>query len=203
MFVRMGRRSLDFARRAIAFCALAGFVAGTTGLPMPRVSLPGKDRSKPFPCQDRQCGCASAEQCWRGCCCFTNREKLAWAAKHGVTPPDYVFAAAERERPATAVASCCSARRGTSCCERASTCCDARTGKAEVSAPLVTVEFVLAVQARKCQGQAELWLAMGAVALPPASVTLTLDSPICGDAVVSGPTLVGVTNSPESPPPRA
>jgi hypothetical protein len=37
--------------------------------PQPQNS-PEKDSSEPFPCQHRPCGCRSAEQCWKKCCCF-------------------------------------------------------------------------------------------------------------------------------------
>ncbi|WP_144986065.1 hypothetical protein [Gimesia aquarii] len=49
-----------------------------------------KDRTVPFPCQNRPCGCQSAGQCWKTCCCFTNREKLVWARANQVTPPECV-----------------------------------------------------------------------------------------------------------------
>lgn len=55
-----------------------------THLPLPhRVVRPvEKDRSRPFPCQDRLCGCRTAEQCWQRCCCFTREQKLAWIQLH-------------------------------------------------------------------------------------------------------------------------
>jgi hypothetical protein len=43
----------------------------------------------PFPCQDRPCGCSSAEQCWTSCGCFTTGERVAWAKKNGVEIPNY------------------------------------------------------------------------------------------------------------------
>lgn len=68
-------------------------------LPMPQVSppKPGKDLSSPFPCMDRPCGCASAEQCWKDCCCFNNQQKIAWAEQHDVAVPDFVIVAAQQE----------------------------------------------------------------------------------------------------------
>jgi hypothetical protein len=33
-----------------------------------------KDTSKPFPCQHRACGCMSAEQCAKSCCCFPKQD---------------------------------------------------------------------------------------------------------------------------------
>ncbi|MEZ6132276.1 MAG: hypothetical protein R3C59_26745 [Planctomycetaceae bacterium] len=66
-------------------------------VPVPQISSPEKDRSEPYPCMDRPCGCASAEQCWKKCCCFTNQQKVAWAERNGVKVPEYVVAAAIRE----------------------------------------------------------------------------------------------------------
>jgi hypothetical protein len=47
----------------------------------------GKDLSAPFPCQHRACGCRSAAQCWKKCCCFNHAQKVAWAARNGVRVP--------------------------------------------------------------------------------------------------------------------
>ncbi len=53
-------------------------------IPVP-VALPvTKDTSEPFPCQDRPCGCRTADQCRKQCCCFTKEQKIAWAKKRGV-----------------------------------------------------------------------------------------------------------------------
>jgi len=80
---------------------LVGFVVCILLLPIPislvSQSAPGKDLSEPFPCQSRPCGCQSAEQCWKKCCCFSNGQKIAWARTQGVKLPDYVVAAANKE----------------------------------------------------------------------------------------------------------
>jgi len=64
--------------------------------PLPRNSTE-KDSSEPFPCQNRPCGCRSAEQCWKKCCCFDNNQKIAWAKANNVKVPEFVLAAAEKE----------------------------------------------------------------------------------------------------------
>lgn len=56
-----------------------------------------KDDSTPFPCQNRPCGCRTAQQCWKKCCCFTNAQKVAWAKTHRVRVPEFVVAAAKAE----------------------------------------------------------------------------------------------------------
>lgn len=43
-----------------------------------------KDLTQPFPCQDRPCGCRSADQCRKKCCCFTPLQKMAWGKRHGI-----------------------------------------------------------------------------------------------------------------------
>lgn len=68
----------------------------------------GKDLSRPFPCQDRPCGCRSAAQCWKRCCCFTNRQKVAWARRHSVILPEFVRRASDRETIADRASGCCS-----------------------------------------------------------------------------------------------
>jgi hypothetical protein len=59
-----------------------------------------KDTSEPFPCQNRPCGCRSAMQCWKKCCCFNNTQKIAWAKANNVLVPAFVLAARETEKTA-------------------------------------------------------------------------------------------------------
>ena len=76
---------------------LAGlYLVACGGLPVP---APRKPAGVPFPCAGRQCGCATADACWAGaCCCFSAREKMAWADARRLTPPAHFFRAVERER---------------------------------------------------------------------------------------------------------
>lgn len=98
-------------RRLLGLIVLVPFVAVSLPVPLPSGPNAGKDRSQPFPCQDRPCGCRSAKQCWQKCCCFTNAQKVAWAKQNRVAVPEEVLSAALREqRQATEIArkSCCS-----------------------------------------------------------------------------------------------
>jgi hypothetical protein len=202
MIVGLPRMALNSARRVIVWCALVGFVGGTVGVPVPRLLSDNMDRSRPFPCQDHHCGCATADQCWRSCCCLTNRQKLAWAEAHGVTPPTFVVAAAAGEQDASPrAASCCGGKRSAACGKLASSCCTATSPVADDSA--VVLDWVLAIEARRCQGQAEQWLALGALSLPPAGATWTPENPCCGELQAASPRLVGVLSAPHTPPPRA
>ena len=89
----------ELRRRRLAWILLVGYGLVASGFSLPvGVSthaaahtpagkrLAVKDRSRPFPCMDKPCGCASAEQCFANCCCNSAHERLAWARSHRVEP---------------------------------------------------------------------------------------------------------------------
>ena len=47
--------------------------------------MAAKDRTKPFPCMNKPCGCLSAKQCFQKCCCHTPAETLAWAEQNDLS----------------------------------------------------------------------------------------------------------------------
>jgi hypothetical protein len=125
-------------------------------------TAPRKDRSRPFPCQDRPCGCSSADECWHHCCCMSNKQKVAWARQHGVTPPDFVIAAAAKEDDSdvqVCQGDCCQSAAGHP--ENEPPCCRGRhrpepsatgsayddDGKTQSKVTLVLTSF-----ARQCRG---------------------------------------------------
>jgi hypothetical protein len=201
---RFQRALAQAASRVIAPTATIAFLVASLDLPMPASGA--KDTSRPFPCMYRRCGCMSADQCWGGCCCFTNRQKVAWSKEHGVAPPRFVAAAASREAaPATKPAACCD-KRG----------CNASHGVAkkeiESSEPsnqtpaTVTAAsngLIPAVSSRQCRGQAELWLTLGAVAPLPAKVEAPHHWPACDRLDAADPMLESIVLSLATPPPRA
>jgi hypothetical protein len=97
---RFRKLSPKLTRRLFGLAVLLGVCAMLLPLPMALLpsNSPEKDQSQPFPCQSRPCGCRSAEQCWKKCCCFNNSQKIAWAKANKVTVPEYVLAAAETEK---------------------------------------------------------------------------------------------------------
>src|SRR5690606_31237182 len=89
------RRLARFARpshRLPRAVALVCYAILASGVPLP--SLAGAIAGAPFPCMNHGCGCQSAAKCWQDCCCMTMEQKLAWARKNGVTPPEYAIEAA-------------------------------------------------------------------------------------------------------------
>lgn len=137
-FVRRGNlRSLVERpdRRLISLLVLSGILCTFFPLPAPPVVVSGlasnvftkdlveKDRSRPFPCAHRVCGCRSAEQCWKKCCCFTDAQKVAWADAQGVELPAFVRESAARAQHGDAR----TAERGNSRGVRACARCERET----------------------------------------------------------------------------
>ncbi len=94
MFCCSLRKNHSIARKAVALLVLCGVLFATVPIPIgwkPK-SMAGSD---PFPCQDCNCGCLTAEQCWTSCCCYTPEERSAWAIEHGVEPPSYAVLVSE------------------------------------------------------------------------------------------------------------
>jgi hypothetical protein len=200
-------------RHSLVGLCLVAHLATTIGFPLPQTA-PVEAGSKPFPCQHHHCGCRSAEQCWRSCCCMSMQEKLAWAKKNGVTPPDYVLVAAETETEKHEAGSCCSHshEKPASCCSKhgshsAKTCCSAKptkdAGKSGSPDSASGFDCVLGIHAQKCQGLSTLWVVSGAVLPPPPPLNAPVDStpPLWwSDSMVCQ--WQNVSKQPDVPPPR-
>lgn len=88
------------------------------------------------------CGCSSAESCWNSCCCHTDIEKLAWARKNSVRPPEFLakrVAARTAAKNAQATDRCCDS--GDQEHQACNACC-ANSGVTDKSTgtPLVTIQ---------------------------------------------------------------
>lgn len=82
-------------QRLISWTLLSAIVLLVLGIPLPSSPV-SKSTSEPFPCQHCACSCQSAARCWDKCCCHTDSEKLAWAARNGVQPPAFLVARVSR-----------------------------------------------------------------------------------------------------------
>lgn len=106
-----------------------------------------KDLSVPFPCQSKGCGCKDARQCWDNCCCYTDAEKLAWADRNGVKPPDWfldrVGSGAELVTKTPTKKKCC-------CC-----CSQSKPPVAEEKQESHSTVFLVLKQQKSCQGQVD------------------------------------------------
>jgi hypothetical protein len=174
------------AAKLWAGLALLSFAVTGIGIPLPVTDI--KDHGIPFPCQGHVCGCPSAEQCWRHCCCFTAAERWAWAKAHYVEPPDYA------ERPADhddheSPASCCHHHLS--------------HGPNDVEAKSQSsVRWVLGLSALHCGGPTTSWLSSGALAPPPPPASWSpLRLPI-GWVSLADSSCPSVVMGPLDPPPR-
>lgn len=182
-------------RRLMSLLALLCLAAILLPLPIAPVAQidPGKDTSQPFPCQNRPCGCRSAEQCWKKCCCFTNSQKVAWAKMNGVELPDYVLAAAEKETTITKKpCALCSKDDAGKTQQKCETNVTSRTGKrlssasaaptSDSSAPVSRVhsarsktsKWVHSVYSAECQGQPAFSLCFPASIIPAHVTPVTI-----------------------------
>jgi hypothetical protein len=210
--------STMFGRRCVSAVLLAAYVVTAAGVPLP---LGGKRQAgdESYPCANCRCGCSSAEQCWRSCCCHTLAERFAWAREHQVRPPEYAIAAAQAAGLDLAwlgvksLPPCCS-KRATVACEHAEhSCCkgghhELLTVKAPSPCPLPKGEgshqgdHIVAWRALACHGQSLNWLAATptlVVARPVFSHDLPLAAWL-GPAASEAAELLPVI--PELPPPE-
>lgn len=110
---------------------------------------------------------------------------------------------ASRPTASTNPRCCCqSAAKGAGRC-----CGHCGCGRNKSAAPVATeeapqFELVLSILARKCQGHAQIWLALGALALPPGRAVVTVDGTCRGHLAIGPIALDSVSFRPATPPPR-
>jgi hypothetical protein len=195
-------------------CLLVVFVLCAVLLPMPislRPSGVEKDQSQPFPCQSRPCGCRSAEQCWKKCCCFTNSQKVAWAKANGVDLPDYVLAAAKKETAAVKK-SCalCSKTKDNgekSKCEESIASKNSKSETSAAQSPKTLArtkasKWVLSVYAAECQGQPSTTMCFPATIVPARVVAVTISVEMTEIVHEVSERLNSTTLRPPLPPPK-
>lgn len=187
---------------------LVGQLVVACGIPLPAPAASrGKDTSTPFPCMDRPCGCMTAEQCWKGCCCFTTEEKLAWAARHHVTPPLSAqdLPVNEANPQQDAVCSCCCQENVDEFLDAVPLNCQQKQLQKKSAGPLQDNGFrwVSGMMAASCQGLGNLSLLQQVPALPPSPPLQLFQFAEESDRIylpdVRAPQ---VAHSPPLPPPR-
>jgi hypothetical protein len=219
---RMHRNAAVY--RSVAWLSLVGYAFLASGLPLPwGVVAPGgaspavekrlaaKDRSTPFPCMDKPCGCVTAEQCFSNCCCNTPAETLVWAKAHNVDPA--VIAALQRRaaapvEKAVVASSCCSVEKQASCCSATSApaCCDesetvALTAESADVEPISSHTIVLKSMLA-CGGIVSQWFSIGGAPPPPVVVAVAAITPLAEAILPSDEIFSCERAEPAAPPPR-
>lgn len=204
-------------RVAVAGVMLSCYMLVLFGVPLPG-PLAATNPSQPYPCQDSVCGCSSAEQCWRSCCCYTDPEKLAWAKRNNVTPPDdFLEQLTSCELAATvplpqsccasgkpehspqasvAVAGSCASREGTG---KTPSSCKVDDGEPKTAN---SSRIVVTIEALKCRGLGTDWIGLHDV-IPAVPFQICERSPLTADAAFPAWNgLPEISFPPPSPPPR-
>ena len=191
-------------RRAVAVSLLAVMVLSL--IPIPTLPLPtghesngGKDLSRPFPCQDRPCGCRSAEQCRKKCCCFSAEQKLAWAKRHSVRATDVVSGTQCEVASSGGVKGCCSASRSLKKADHARL---AKSKSKSMAKRASHSRVVIGVVAQQCHGVAHAFTGQAVFVIPPIfSVQLSIE-PNGERLVATDLWFQQIIGEPPIPPPR-
>lgn len=183
---------------------LAGFFAALLPIPFSfSVHAPAKDRSQPFPCQDRPCACRSAEQCRKTCCCFTPQQKMAWAKRRGLNSFDMPQVATKTKSSTVNTSlKCCSLAKASK----------ARTVTGKTSIPsdsdhstptrqTLRFKMVIGIAAQRCQGVDQSLSGLPIFLVPP-KVELTFTGEPRGERMIPSVERIeaGIIEPPVPPP---
>ncbi len=191
MFSRHGRARFRRSRQGFALVALMQYALLCTGVTVPLPALP--IGGKPFPCQHHNCGCNTAEQCWRSCCCMTPEQRLEWARENGVTPPDNIMAQLVKLRtPKPKCSHCCSAKHDDA----------SQKPVKNVAQAKPTTRWVSFFEAQKCLAGSADWTGVAWSVSPPRPLAVTFEA--CVEVVDIRSTFLPASPAyePPSPPPR-
>lgn len=181
------------SRRATAILLLTGLLAALFPIPyLASSSTDAKDLSEAFPCQDRPCGCRTAEQCRKKCCCFTDQQKLSWARRNEARSSSIVSSVPPIETETTAtLGGCCTTSDAT-----------ARKNARDASKPRSRVRVLFGLYAQQCQGVEMTWTGQPIFVLPPLfSMAIRLE--VAGESAHFQPSrTVDHLTEPPVPPPR-
>ena len=187
--LRMGRVS-SMLKRAIAGLLALWLLMLQMPISMPVLGSSGKDLSVPFPCMHRACGCRSAAECWKSCCCTTKAERIAFAKSHAVAIPKDVEEAMVDVAPA---------RRA--CCATHSKTCDAGT-KAKSRDDETGHETVVLRAVMRCRGLGVTMMQFAGIAVSVPKLEVRPLEPMIVWTSLADDSLTFVELSPPTPPPR-
>ena len=214
-------------RRLFTGLVLIAYLITAVGLPLPAIA--GKDCSEPFPCQNHACGCQSAEQCWRHCCCFSPEEKLAWAIANRVAVPAYAEPVRVHGWQTVRLGDQAKAghKRCANCSEKGKSTVDstARQPRSQSTIGSQTTSHCrsescptcsngpsaksdrnpkrsLGVAALRCQGLSTLWVSTGAAPPPPRESAWLLSIPVIDHVSYPDFSAQTLPSIPPDPPPR-
>ena len=194
---RWQEKTHSVRRNVVAVSLLAAITISVLPIPISIApSCKSKDRSQPFPCQDRPCGCRSAEECKRKCCCFTSEQKLAWAKLNGVDASLIVADTKPVSVPKAAKKACCASHSKTKLTRTSRPISKSSNGYTSKR------KIVIGIVAQSCHGLALTAFGHAVFLIPPviqlvSEIESTVER-ICAPAE----RMVNAFAEPPTPPPR-
>jgi hypothetical protein len=143
-------------RRCVCTLLLVAYAITAAGVPISVASSPPKS-GEIFPCMTSSCGCRTADQCWRSCCCHSLAERLAWAQKRGIDPPAFALLDQARTAGLDPARCCRSASQTANAAGKDHSCCSDKT--AQVPPSNNHNNHIVAWRVLACRGQSLHWLA--------------------------------------------
>jgi hypothetical protein len=217
------RRPLAIRTHSVLRWSIAsGYLWLALGVPLPLSSA--KPSGEAYPCRDHLCGCGSAEECWRHCCCLSLVEKLTWAREHQVNPPIYVilearqhgidwiaFCSGKSASPAMQFQSHCA-----HCGQSGSSAVAAVASQNRAQSPQLAADVngknrvndrhsqgIVLNEMLKCRGAAQHWLSLVSSIVPPTQTGFTASDEIVVFLNVLSERANSHSSQPPSPPPRS
>lgn len=207
--------------RTLAAALAVYTIVVVSGAPLPLSTvaawcLPGVSQdadAERFPCEACPCGCGTAEHCWNDCCCHTPTQRLAWARKEGVRPPESALDSAEqagldvsrwrKPRGFQVTLPALGEEQALAdlppCCRKARLAAQSKTAPPAEDKPPADSGIAL-LSAMACQGLAEAWMSLGEA--PPVATPEWIEAAVPAFAAESpAPLWCPRTEAPTPPPP--
>ncbi len=191
----MTSRVFPVRRRLLAWLLVGLYALVASGLPLPLMSPPAgtaaarklaaKDRSRPFPCMDKACGCDSAERCFTNCCCHAPGEAFARSKVRSAAEA----AGAEADDAICSDYQSLAAEPGVP---------PASPAEEQPATKVVILRAMLA-----CGGIVAQWAAACVSLPPPETLTCEIPWPCVGEVRMGDDEQSGTVGPPDLPPPRA
>jgi hypothetical protein len=204
----MRRRRSATCRRAISLVAALAYLVTAGGFPLPSPLGALATSNEAFPCRDHACGCRDARQCWTDCCCYSPRERLAWAARNDVRI--HAELAAQLESFLNGKADAAKVAQQAACphcahdeADHGSELPSGAAVEPQVAANVPSQGHVFGNLVRVCRGFAQTWVACGAVTVATNDPAWQFDPPPAGSIAEVVVELSEVSLPPDAPPPRA
>jgi len=212
MFRLIAKWKRTWLRRIVVVLAVFVILLGQIGMPVPARVI--KDKSRPFPCMHRACGCHKADDCLKKCCCFSKSERVAWAKRHHVEMPKDAEDSPKTAicRSASEINSLCGSpesirelTKRQDCCEKVHTqtpACKIASKQPSQYQDKKEDGYLAWQQFRECRGAPNVWTAGVDSLPPPTSVEFVIAQMSQLYSLAIPDLMVSIDLDPPVPPPK-